>query len=55
MSDLFNLRLIVVWNDLLGLACLAPNHGDLNAQKLAVRYYFSNFWAEFTREVLAEF
>lgn len=49
------MKLIVVWNKLLGLVSLAPSQGDLNAQKLAARYYFSNFWAEFSSDVLSEF
>ena len=55
VTIVFGFRLIIIRNKLLGIACLSPILGDLNAQKLAARYYFSNFWAEFTVEVLQEF
>ena len=49
------MRLIVISNWLFGVACLASRSGDTAAQQLASRYYFSQFWAEFTIEVLQEF
>ena len=47
--------MIIVSNWLLGVACLASKEGDFTAQKLAARYYFTQFWAEFTVEVLHDF
>ena len=47
--------MIIVSNWLLGAACLASKEGDFTAQKLAARYYFTQFWAEFTVEVLHDF
>ena len=55
VSDFFGMRMLVVSNWLLGVACLASKEEDLTAQKLAARYYFTQFWAEFTVEVLHEF
>ena len=49
------MRIIVVSNWLLGVACLASRDGDFTAQKLAARYYFTQFWSEFTVEVLHDF
>ena len=53
--DFFGMRMIIVSNWLLGAACLASKEGDFTAQKLAARYYFTQFWAEFTVEVLHDF
>lgn len=55
VAELMGMRLISVRNDLLGLACLGTLNGDIAAQKLAARYFFTNFWAEFTGEVLSEY
>ena len=49
------MRLIVISNWLFGVACLGSRLGDKAAQDLASRYYFSQFWAEFTIEVLQTF
>jgi len=46
------MRLIVVSNWLVGVACLASKTGDFAAQDLAARYYLTQFWSEFTIEVL---
>lgn len=51
-SDFFGMRMIVVSNWLLGVACLASQTGCQSVQQLAARYYFSQFWAEFSIEVL---
>jgi hypothetical protein len=56
---LFNLSIQIVYNDVLGVATLASldeNTDKENApQLLATRYFFSQFWCEFTAEVLREF
>lgn len=39
---------------MLGLLTIC-SHSDPDAQKLATRYFFAQFQAEFTREVLQEF
>ena len=46
---------MIVSNWLFAVACLASPSGDITAQKLAARYFFSQFWAEFTIEVLQDF
>ena len=47
--------MIVIYNYLIGCACLCSKDGDKYAQELAGRYFFTQFWAEFTIEVLTEF
>ena len=54
-AEFFGMRMIIVSNWLLSAACLASKEGDFTAQKLAARYYFTQFWAEFTVEVLHDF
>lgn len=49
------MRLIVISNWLFGVACLAPETGESSAQDLAARYFFTQFWGEFTIEVLQDF
>lgn len=61
---LFNLKVQVVFNDVLGVATFAnlPESSEtekindnMDQQLLATRYFFSQFWCEFTQEVLVEF
>jgi len=50
------MRLIIVANWLVSLACLCAKRPELvEAQRLAARYFFTQFWAEFTIEVLQDF
>lgn len=56
VGDFFGLRLIVCTNWLIGVACLGSRDQELlKAQELAARYYLSQFWAEFSIEVLHDF
>ena len=49
------MRLHIVYNWLIGAACLASADGEEKAQILAARYYLTQFWREFSIEVLHEF
>lgn len=56
---MFNLNIEIVYNDTLGVATMASPNEDIDkkdpSQLLATRYFFSQFWCEFTAEVLKEF
>jgi len=49
----------VVFNDVMGVATFSSQDEFMDvrkeAQLLATRYFFSQFWCEFTAEVLQEF
>lgn len=54
--DFFGMRMIVVYNWLVGVACLCSKRLELyDVQVLAARYYFTQLWGEFTIEVLQDF
>ena len=56
---LFNLTVQVVYNDVMAVATFSsiPECVDVrkDSQLLATKYFFSQFWCEFTSEVLIEF
>ena len=58
--QLFNLDIQVVFNEYMGCATFAPideNTSELSTQArlLVTRYFFSQFWCEFTASILQEF
>ena len=55
VTDFFGMRMIIVYNWLIGVACLGSKTEDQSAQELAARYFLTQFWAEFTIEVLQDF
>jgi hypothetical protein len=44
----------IIHNDILCVATLTRDP-DRTAQHLVTRYFFSQFWCEFTKKVLADF
>ena len=55
VTDFFGMRMLIVSNWLIGVACLGSKLEDQMAQELAARYFLTQFWAEFTIEVLQDF
>lgn len=58
--QLFNLDIQVVFNEYMGCATFAPVEESSNelmtqARLLVTRYFFSQFWCEFTAAILQEF
>ena len=46
----------LIHNDAMCVATFAKiSKDDQKAQSIATRYFFSQFWCEFTKEVLTEF
>ena len=53
---MFNLNITIIHNDVLGVATLGVNDKNTETvQLLTARYFMSQFWCEFTKEVLSEF
>lgn len=56
---LFNLKIYVVFNDVMAVATFSSLDEFVDDRKesqlLATRYFFSQFWCEFTADVLQEF
>lgn len=55
---LFELQVCIVYNDILGVATLSSQRLPSDSgseQLLATRYFFSQFWCEFTGDVLRQF
>ena len=54
--QIFNLSICIIHNDTLCVATLGVNDKTkAMAQLLTTRYFMSQFWCEFTKEVLSEF
>ncbi len=58
--QLFNLDIYIVYNEWMAVASFGPSDLDSenkrkDSQLLVTRYYFSQFWCEFTADVLKEF
>ena len=44
-----------MFNTVFGVATLATKRVDPTMHHVATRFYFAQFWCEFTKEVLTEF
>ena len=53
--EMFGLRLVIINNWYIGVLALCSLTGDIGAQELAARYYLTQFWAEYTIDVLYDF
>ena len=55
-ASFFGLRMIIISNWLLSVAVLCPPREELHhVQELITRYFYSQFWAEFSIDVLVYF
>ena len=52
---MFGLRFLIINNWYIGVLALCSQAGDIDAQELAARYFLTQFWAEYTIDVLYEF
>lgn len=49
------MQMTIVWNWFFGVVALSSFYSDVMPVELVSRYLFSQFWAEFSRDVISEF
>ncbi len=54
-DKLTTLQINIVYNQVFAVATMALKKVDANLHHITTRYYFSQLWCEFTKEVLTEF
>ena len=55
LNKLTTLQINIVYNQVFAVATMALKKVDANLHHITTRYYFSQLWCEFTKEVLTEF
>jgi len=52
---MFGHSFTIIYNQIFAVASIASTKIENELQKISTRYFFSQFWSEFTKEVLTEF